>query len=190
MLVTYVMYACLPGNMDDVNSPKVVEALKDVKIVDVGCGRDDGHSLAVDSEGASLEVACMRVVTCRPLCVLAMCVARSACVWSCGQRCSHAHVSTCVCVCSEAALPCSAFRCCPGCLWSWGDNSCSKLGLGPNSDKSKTTPTRLDQLNGVKFMKVRCGSHISVALTTEGQVFTWWASLQPSHTVLTSVRVS
>lgn len=60
-----------------------------------------------------------------------------------------------------------------GCLWSWGDNSCGKLGLGPNSDKSKNTPSKLDQLNGVRFVKVRCGSHTSVALTSEGQVFTW-----------------
>ena len=124
----------MAGNMDDVISPKVVEALKEVKIVDVSCGREDGHSLAADSEGAAHEVAC----------------------------------SVCVCVLqlylTHAVL---------GCLWSWGDNSCGKLGLGPNSDKSKSTPTRLDQLNGVKFMKVCCGSHTSVALTTEGQVFTW-----------------
>ena len=37
------------GNSDDVKTPKVVEGLSSVKVVDVDCR--DGHTLAVDSEG-------------------------------------------------------------------------------------------------------------------------------------------
>ena len=60
----------------------------------------------------------------------------------------------------------------PGCVWCWGDNEFGKLGIGPNSDKVKLTPQKVD-LQGVKVAKVTCGGHVSIAMTTEGQVYTW-----------------
>ena len=62
---------------------------------------------------------------------------------------------------------------CPvGVVWAWGDNEYGKLGLGPNSDKVKATPQKVD-LQGVKVVKVTCGGHVSIAMTTDGQVYTW-----------------
>ena len=65
-----MLFLCssLTGNTDDCKAPKVIEALKDVKICQVECGKGDAHTTAVDSEGNT----CMNVLN-------SVCV----CVWVC-----------------------------------------------------------------------------------------------------------
>ena len=79
-----VLCVCvLLGNTDDVTSPKAVEGLKDVKIVDIDCGQEDGHSLAVDSEGGSPGDRCGRVSCVYDQCVYDQCVCSSVCALVC-----------------------------------------------------------------------------------------------------------
>uniref|UniRef100_A0A8C9RA53 E3 ubiquitin-protein ligase HERC2 n=1 Tax=Scleropages formosus TaxID=113540 RepID=A0A8C9RA53_SCLFO len=58
-----------------------------------------------------------------------------------------------------------------GQVWSWGDGDYGKLGRG-GSDGCKT-PKLVEKLQDLDIMKVCCGSQFSVALTKEGQVYTW-----------------
>lgn len=62
---------------------------------------------------------------------------------------------------------------CPytGQVWSWGDGDYGKLGRG-GSDGCKT-PKLVEKLQDLDIVKVCCGSQFSVALTKEGQVYTW-----------------
>ena len=56
-------------------------------------------------------------------------------------------------------------------VWSWGDGDYGKLGRG-GSDGCKT-PKLIEKLQDLDVVKVRCGSQFSVALTKDGQVYSW-----------------
>uniref|UniRef100_A0A3B3YFA5 HECT-type E3 ubiquitin transferase n=1 Tax=Poecilia mexicana TaxID=48701 RepID=A0A3B3YFA5_9TELE len=56
-------------------------------------------------------------------------------------------------------------------VWSWGDGDYGKLGRG-GSDGCKT-PKLVEKLQDLDIVKVCCGSQFSVALTKDGQVYTW-----------------
>ncbi|RVE74076.1 hypothetical protein OJAV_G00037550 [Oryzias javanicus] len=58
-----------------------------------------------------------------------------------------------------------------GQVWSWGDGDYGKLGRG-GSDGCKT-PKLVEKLQDLDILKVCCGSQFSVALTKDGQVYTW-----------------
>ena len=58
-----------------------------------------------------------------------------------------------------------------GTVWSWGDGDYGKLGHG-GSDGGRT-PRIIDKLQSLGVVRVFCGSHFSVALTRDGQLFTW-----------------
>ncbi|XP_076870833.1 LOW QUALITY PROTEIN: E3 ubiquitin-protein ligase HERC2 [Brachyhypopomus gauderio] len=58
-----------------------------------------------------------------------------------------------------------------GQVWSWGDGDYGKLGRG-GSDGCKT-PKLVEKLQDLDVVKVCCGSQFSVALTKDGQVYTW-----------------
>lgn len=58
-----------------------------------------------------------------------------------------------------------------GQVWSWGDGDYGKLGRG-GSDGCKT-PKLVEKLQDLDVVKVRCGSQFSVALTKDGQVYSW-----------------
>uniref|UniRef100_A0A8C0GP25 E3 ubiquitin-protein ligase HERC2 n=1 Tax=Chelonoidis abingdonii TaxID=106734 RepID=A0A8C0GP25_CHEAB len=58
-----------------------------------------------------------------------------------------------------------------GQVWSWGDGDYGKLGRG-GSDGCKT-PKLIEKLQDLDVVKVRCGSQFSVALTKDGQVYSW-----------------
>ncbi|KAJ0032136.1 hypothetical protein NQD34_002217 [Periophthalmus magnuspinnatus] len=58
-----------------------------------------------------------------------------------------------------------------GQVWSWGDGDYGKLGRG-GSDGCKT-PKLVEKLQDLDIVKVCCGSQFSVALTKDGQVYTW-----------------
>lgn len=56
-------------------------------------------------------------------------------------------------------------------MWSWGDGDYGKLGRG-GSDGCKT-PKLIEKLQDLDVIKVRCGSQFSIALTKDGQVYSW-----------------
>uniref|UniRef100_A0A3Q2Y7Y6 E3 ubiquitin-protein ligase HERC2 n=1 Tax=Hippocampus comes TaxID=109280 RepID=A0A3Q2Y7Y6_HIPCM len=56
-------------------------------------------------------------------------------------------------------------------VWSWGDGDYGKLGRG-GSDGCKT-PKLVEKLQDLDIIKVCCGSQFSLALTKDGQVYTW-----------------
>jgi len=58
-----------------------------------------------------------------------------------------------------------------GLVYSWGDGDYGKLGRG-GSDCCKT-PKIVQQLENVAVEKVYCGAQFSLALTKDGQVFSW-----------------
>lgn len=58
-----------------------------------------------------------------------------------------------------------------GQVWSWGDGDYGKLGRG-GSDGCKA-PKLVEKLQDLDIVKVCCGSQFSVALTKDGQVYTW-----------------
>ncbi|BFZ01051.1 hypothetical protein BsWGS_04090 [Bradybaena similaris] len=58
-----------------------------------------------------------------------------------------------------------------GIVWAFGDGDYGKLGLGNSSPKS--VPTKVDLLKDFLIKKIACGTQFSVALTTDGQVYTW-----------------
>ncbi|XP_041440166.1 E3 ubiquitin-protein ligase HERC2 isoform X2 [Xenopus laevis] len=58
-----------------------------------------------------------------------------------------------------------------GQVWSWGDGDYGKLGRG-GSDGCKT-PKLIEKLQDLDIVKVRCGSQFSIAITKDGQVYSW-----------------
>ncbi|CAJ0961826.1 unnamed protein product, partial [Ranitomeya imitator] len=58
-----------------------------------------------------------------------------------------------------------------GQVWSWGDGDYGKLGRG-GSDGCKT-PKLIEKLQDLDIIKVRCGSQFSIAITKDGQVYSW-----------------
>ena len=58
-----------------------------------------------------------------------------------------------------------------GQVWSWGDGDYGKLGRG-GSDGCKA-PQIVDKLEAHCICRVECGSQFSVALSTDGALFTW-----------------
>lgn len=68
---------------------------------------------------------------------------------------------------------------CAGTVWAWGDGGFGKLGQA-NNDTLKV-PKIVPELKGVA--KVKCGAQFSVALTQDGNVYTWYVSVECAHQV-------
>ncbi|XP_073987726.1 E3 ubiquitin-protein ligase HERC2 isoform X1 [Rhodnius prolixus] len=58
-----------------------------------------------------------------------------------------------------------------GLVYSWGDGDYGKLGRG-GSDGSKM-PKLIERLQGVYVVRVFCGNQFSLALTSNGQLYSW-----------------
>ncbi|KTF84357.1 hypothetical protein cypCar_00021780, partial [Cyprinus carpio] len=56
-------------------------------------------------------------------------------------------------------------------VWAFGDGDYGKLGLGNSTAKS--SPQKVDVLCGIGIKKVACGTQFSVALTKDGNVYTF-----------------
>ena len=57
------------------------------------------------------------------------------------------------------------------CVFSWGDGDYGKLGRGGN--EGSKVPKKIDNLTGKNVVKLLCGSQFSMALTKQGDVYTW-----------------
>ena len=58
-----------------------------------------------------------------------------------------------------------------GKCYSWGTNKYGQLGIG--SQKSTATPTLIESLADERVVQICCGAYHSLALTLEGDVFSW-----------------
>lgn len=58
-----------------------------------------------------------------------------------------------------------------GNVFSWGDGDYGKLGRGGN--EGSKVPKRVDSLTKKGVIKLMCGSQFSIALTDNGQIYTW-----------------
>ena len=58
-----------------------------------------------------------------------------------------------------------------GIVWSWGDGDFGKLGRG--GSEGCLLPQKVERLNGTNVCKVLCGAQFSLALTSQGVVYTW-----------------
>ncbi|XP_048005438.1 probable E3 ubiquitin-protein ligase HERC2 [Leguminivora glycinivorella] len=98
------------GHGDDATqlSPKLVEALQNVRVVQVACGSRDAQTLALTA---------------------------------CGK------------------------------VFSWGDGDFGKLGRGGSDGCA--LPMNIERLNTLGVVQVECGAQFSLALTRDGEVWTW-----------------
>lgn len=58
-----------------------------------------------------------------------------------------------------------------GRVYSWGDGDYGKLGRG-GSDGSKI-PRLVEKLQNVEIVSVYCGGQFSIALSSDGEVYSW-----------------
>ena len=79
------------------------------------------------------------------------------------------HVSYVACGSGDAQTLCATTA---GLTYSWGDGDYGKLGRGGN--EGSKLPKKVDSLTGKIMKKLLCGSQFSMALTTEGHVYTWY----------------
>lgn len=62
-----------------------------------------------------------------------------------------------------------------GTVWAWGGNSDGQLGNGGTTQQDEPVPVTMTDLESVKA--VACGNDHSIALKTDGTVWTWGANL-------------
>ena len=61
-----------------------------------------------------------------------------------------------------------------GTVWAWGLNSNGQLGIGGVSNVYE--PTNIKDLNGKNVIAIHAGEYHSIALTSDGDVYTWGAN--------------
>lgn len=79
------------------------------------------------------------------------------------------HVTCVACGSGDAQTLCATAS---GCVFSWGDGDYGKLGRGGN--EGSKVPKKIDTLTGKGVTKLLCGSQFSMALTSQGHVYTWY----------------
>ncbi|XP_076422981.1 putative E3 ubiquitin-protein ligase HERC6 isoform X2 [Peromyscus maniculatus bairdii] len=67
--------------------------------------------------------------------------------------------------------------CHKGRVFAWGAGSEGQLGIG-EFKKINLTPTKIKALTGIKIIQVSCGHYHSLALSEDGQVFSWGKNSQ------------
>jgi alpha-tubulin suppressor-like RCC1 family protein len=60
-----------------------------------------------------------------------------------------------------------------GQLWMWGEGEHGALGLGEKEKKDLKEPTLLIKSNITKVIHISCGALHTMAITSNGEVFTW-----------------
>eukprot|EP00698_Gefionella_okellyi_P004923 TRINITY_DN14549_c0_g1_i1.p1 TRINITY_DN14549_c0_g1~~TRINITY_DN14549_c0_g1_i1.p1 ORF type:complete len:427 (+),score=85.28 TRINITY_DN14549_c0_g1_i1:85-1281(+) len=142
------------GDMSDVTVPKQVAAIADKRVVQVACGTiytaaiDDTGKLYVwgrkiFGRGGNSQVSGPALVQTIPERVVQV-------------DCGEAHI---------IAVGAS------GKVYTWGGDEYGQLGLGSRVDIEQ--PTVVSALTGKQVVSVAAGDYHSVALTAQGEVFTW-----------------
>ncbi|XP_052278368.1 E3 ubiquitin-protein ligase HERC2-like [Dreissena polymorpha] len=148
------------GDSEDQSRPKLVEALKDQKVLDVACGSGDAQTL---------------------------CITETDCVWSWGDgdygklgRGGSDGVKVPFKIDSLQELGVMKVECGSqfsvaltksGAVYTWGKGDYHRLGHG--TDDHVRRPRRVSALQGKKVIDIACGSLHCVACTDTGEVFSW-----------------
>lgn len=150
------------GNKLPCDRPRIIESLRGKDVVDVACG--GAHSAAITASGELYTWGKGRYGRLghgdsddqlKPKLVEALVGYRVKDV-----ACGSGDAQTCAITEEDG-----------GTVWSWGDGDYGKLGRG-GSDGCKI-PTKIESLSGKSIVKVECGSQFSVALSSNGSVYTW-----------------
>ncbi|XP_055695916.1 probable E3 ubiquitin-protein ligase HERC2 [Lutzomyia longipalpis] len=148
------------GNRMTLDKPKLIEALRSKRIRDVACG--SSHSAAISSSGELYTWGLGEYgrlghgdnsTQLKPKLVAALLGHRVVQV-ACGSRDAQTLALT------EEGL-----------VFSWGDGDFGKLGRGGSEGCS--LPQQIERLNGVGVTQIECGAQFSLALTSNGEVWTW-----------------
>ncbi|CAH1268469.1 HERC2 [Branchiostoma lanceolatum] len=148
------------GDSEDQMKPKLVEALKGVRVVDVACGSGDAQTL---------------------------CITDDDCVWSWGDgdygKLGRGGSDGCKIpqkvealigqgvVKVECGSQFSVALTKSGCVYTWGKGDYHRLGHG--SDDHVRRPRKVAALQGKNVISIATGSLHCVACTDQGEVFTW-----------------
>eukprot|EP00210_Caulerpa_lentillifera_P004267 g4070.t1 len=74
-------------------------------------------------------------------------------------------------------------------VYTWGSNIYGQLGYGTSDSASNPTPQRVDSLQHKKVTQVSLSKHHSLALTQEGDVYSWGSKLvAPKKVSLVGIR--
>ncbi|KAH9523229.1 E3 ubiquitin-protein ligase herc2 [Bulinus truncatus] len=148
------------GDSEDQSRPKLLEALKDYRVIDVACGSGDAQTLCITDDdsvwswgdgdygklGRGGSDGCkvpMKVEALQGLGVMKV---------ECGSQFSVALTRS-------------------GAVYTWGKGDYHRLGHG--TDDHVRRPRRVTALQGKKVIDVACGSLHCVVCTETGDVFTW-----------------
>ena len=61
-----------------------------------------------------------------------------------------------------------------GKLFTWGRNSYGQLGHGDKEHRQ--IPTKVESLDGLVIVKIACGQYHTIAITDDGDAYTWYVS--------------
>ena len=61
-----------------------------------------------------------------------------------------------------------------GKVFTWGYNYNGQLGHGDRQDKH--IPTKVEILDGLFIVKIACGHYHTIAITDDGDAYTWYVS--------------
>lgn len=148
------------GDSDDQSKPKMVDVLKESRVIDVACGSGDAQTLCITdddsvwswgdgdygklgrggSDGCKIPI---KVESLQSLGVIKV---------ECGSQFSVALTKS-------------------GAVYTWGKGDYHRLGHGTDDHVRK--PRRVSALQGKKVIDIACGSLHCVACTDTGEVYTW-----------------
>ncbi|XP_077983839.1 E3 ubiquitin-protein ligase HERC2-like [Glandiceps talaboti] len=148
------------GDSEDQPRPKQVEALKDYRVIDVACGSGDAQTLCLTDDdcvwswgdgdygklGRGGSDGCKTPQRTESL------VGLGVCKVECGSQFSVALTKS-------------------GAVYTWGKGDYHRLGHG--TDDHVRRPRKVAALQGKKCIQIATGSLHCVAVTDQGEVYTW-----------------
>ncbi|XP_044262446.1 E3 ubiquitin-protein ligase HERC2 isoform X2 [Tribolium madens] len=148
------------GNRLNLDKPKMIEVLRSKKIRDIACG--SSHSAAITSSGELYTWGLGEygrlghgdnITQLKPKLVKTL-VGHRIIQVACGSRDAQTLALT-----DE------------GWVFSWGDGDFGKLGRG--GSEGCNIPHNIERLNTLDVVQIECGAQFSLALTKNGEVWTW-----------------
>ncbi|XP_017782464.1 PREDICTED: E3 ubiquitin-protein ligase HERC2 isoform X2 [Nicrophorus vespilloides] len=148
------------GNRLNLDKPKMIERLRSKRIRDIACG--SSHSAAISSSGELFTWGLGEygrlghgdnITQLKPKLVKTLVGHRIVQV-ACGSR-------------DAQTLALSD----EGLVFSWGDGDFGKLGRG--GSEGCNIPHNIERLNALNVAQIECGAQFSLALTKNGEIWTW-----------------
>ncbi|XP_064637694.1 E3 ubiquitin-protein ligase HERC2-like isoform X2 [Lineus longissimus] len=148
------------GDSEDQSKPKMVEALKGHRVIDVACGSGDAQTLCLTDDDTAWswgdgdygKLGRGGSDGCKVPSKIDSLQGVGVCKVECGSQFSVALTKS-------------------GAVYTWGKGDYHRLGHG--TDDHVRRPRRVTALAGKKVVQIACGSLHCVACTDTGEVFTW-----------------